>query len=370
MDGVAHAQAESFFKDVVESEMKDIARSVNGERGLSLLAIQRIGCLRPAEKQGVLDLLDDGASLMKLSRRDIEMAVGRPLWSWRRQGAEIPFDGAALLAAAEDDSRLLQSLGARFVTAEDSSYPPALRELPDPPFGLYLLGEDLPADRPSIAVVGTRYPTGAAISAALGFAHDFSEAGTAVVSGLARGIDSAAHRGSLRGHGSTCAVLPCGVESVYPMSNRALAAAILDSGGLLVSEFPPGSPIRKSSFPERNRIISGLARGLLVVEAPARSGALITADFALDQGRDVYVAACRIGGPQSAGLDRLAAEGAWAVLSAAEILDGWGIPHFGIRAGTEYIEERDDGNPTTGQSLAAALRAELGLHRRANASVG
>jgi DNA processing protein len=277
----------------------------------------------------------------------------------------------ALLAEAEGDAILLERLGAGFVSVLDPGFPAALREIAQPPFGLFLRGRALRIDLPSIAIVGTRYPTGAGLEAAIGFARDFAALGIPVVSGLARGIDSGAHRGALASGGSTCAVLPCGVDAVYPLGNSGLAGAILSAGGLLVSEYPPGTEIRKSRFPERNRIISGLCRGLLVVEAPADSGALITADFALDQGRDVFVASSRLGGPRSAGLDRLALEGALPVAKAAEVLEAWGIDadcddFSGLEAwgglGPGIASDGPgDESASWGRSLAAALRAELAL---------
>jgi DNA processing protein len=322
-------------------------------RRLGLLALQRLAFLRPAEKLSLRDLLDGGASLALLSLSDIESAIHRCLGDreYRPQG---------LLEAARRDAELLEGLGARFVALGEAGYPAALAEIPEPPFGLYLRGMDLPAEAPAVAVVGTRHPTGAGVEEALRLSGELSSAGLPVVSGLALGIDAAAHRGAIASGGFTCAVLPCGVESVYPAGNRGLAARILEAGGLLASEYPPGTEIRKSRFPERNRIISGLCRGLLVVEAPSGSGALITADFALEQGRDVFVDASRLGGAQSCGLDRLAADGARPVSSAAEVIAEWGLKPLGYGRAFQYIEGESHESSIEGRSLAAALRAELG----------
>jgi len=279
----------------------------------------------------------------------VERIIGRPL-------PGRSFLPCALLSEAEGDAALLERLGASFVGIDEEAYPPALREIPTAPFGLYLRGEALPSERPALAIVGTRYPTPAGLRTAQEAAADCAHSGLPVVSGLARGIDSAAHRGALSRRGFTCAVLPCGIESVYPAGNRGLASAILEAGGLLLSEYPPGSEIYRSRFPERNRIISGLARGTLVVEAPAGSGALITADFALEQGRDVFVAAACLGGPRSAGLDRLAAEGAKCVARPRDILEDWDL------TGTYATDApADNEGESEGLSLAASLRAELGL---------
>ncbi|MBL8966154.1 MAG: DNA-protecting protein DprA [Spirochaetaceae bacterium] len=331
-------------------------------RALALLGLQRLRRLGAAAQTRLLAAVDSGAELFALGRSGLEALAGRRLGG--------PWEPLALAAAAESDLRLLERLGARFVQRDEPGFPAALREIPAPPFGLYLRGADLPAALPAVAVVGTRYPTGLGASAARRFGRELASAGLAVVSGLARGVDAEAHRGaleSMRGAvgapaGTTCAVLPCGIETAYPAMNRGLAASILASGGLLVSEFPPGSAVHRSNFPERNRIISGLARGVLVVEAPAGSGALITADFALEQGRDVFAAASRLGGPQSAGLDGLVADGAQAVAGAAGLLGEWGLALPAARpAGGADRRVRPVGSAETGLRLAEALRAELGL---------
>jgi DNA processing protein len=197
------------------------------------------------------------------------------------------------------------------------------------------------------------------LGAAFDLARGLAEAGITVISGLARGVDAAAHKGALAGarEGATCAVLPCGIDRIYPPGNRPLAGEILDHGGLILSEYPPGEEIHKYRFPERNRIIAGLGRACVVVEAPAKSGALITAEHALDEGRDVWVAKDCLGGPRSAGIDRLAADGAQKAGDAGDILEDWGIelrlPSLSHRARAE------DGNE--GRRLAVALHDELGI---------
>jgi DNA processing protein len=339
-------------------------KATASDRYLSLLAIQRMTSLRSSERLAVLSLLEGGADLSQLSSRDIEAAAGCSF------AGKLP-DTRILLAEAEGDALLLDRLGARFASWVDAGYPAALREIAQPPFGVYLRGRDLDQVLPSVSIVGTRCPSGIGMETALGLAGDFAAAGLAVVSGLAKGIDGAAHRGALRGGGRTCAVLPCGVDAVYPAAHRGLAAAILDCGGLLVSEYPPGTPIHKSSFPERNRIISGLSRALVVVEAPAGSGALITADFALDQGRDVLVAAACLEGPRSEGSDRLHSEGARLLSSGWELVEEWGLvdllpsrgSHGASSPRTETAVQHGatcaSGSSHEGRSLAAALRAEL-----------
>jgi len=158
------------------------------------------------------------------------------------------------------------------------SYPPLLHELSDPPLLLYYRGV-LPDRKPMVAVVGTRNPSGSGRTQAYRLGFELGTAGIPVVSGLARGIDSMAHRGNLEGKGKTVAVLGNGLDSVYPVSNRGLALRVLDTGGCLVSEYPPGVPPYKWHFPARNRIIAVLGRATIVVEAPEHSGALITASL-------------------------------------------------------------------------------------------
>jgi DNA processing protein len=293
-------------------------KHIDEKRLVLALAIQRIPRLRPEERLSVWDLARDELSLSLLLGRDVEAAIGRTLG-----GGE--WSPGSYLEAALRDARFLERAGARFIHHDDADYPAALRETARPPFGLYARGAAADPGADAVAVVGTRMPTGRGRDAAYFIASDLAAAGLSVVSGLARGIDAAAHRGALAGAASaggaaTCAVLPCGIDRVYPTGNRDLASAILEAGGLLLSEYPPGTEVHRYRFPERNRIIAGLCRACVVVEAPAKSGALITADHALDEGRDVWVAGDCLGGQRSAGVDRLASEGAPALRSAAELL--------------------------------------------------
>ena len=168
-------------------------------------------------------------------------------------------------------------------------YPAALAEITDPPLVLYHRGRLPEAEAPWVAVVGTRHPTGAARRAACELGGGLARLGAVTVSGLALGVDSAAHRGSVEAGGVTLAVLGNGIDRVYPRSSEALARRILLAGGALLSEYPPGTLPLAHQFPARNRIISGMCRTVVVVEAPERSGALITADFALQEGRELFV---------------------------------------------------------------------------------
>ena len=205
----------------------------------------------------------------------------------------------------------------------DPGYPAILRETARPPFMLYVRGRLPDQGRPAVAIVGTRYPTGRGLDAAVSLGMEAAAAGVAVVSGLARGIDSGAHRGALAAGGRTFAVLGRGVDAVYPPANKELAARMVASGGGIASEYPPGTPPSRWTFPERNRIRAGLCRSTVVVEAPGVSGALISAAFALEEGRDVYVAASCMGGLRSAGSDALAADGAVTLACFGDIMEDW-----------------------------------------------
>ena len=214
------------------------------------------------------------------------------------------------------------------ITLGEDGYPPCLAEIHDPPPSIFFKGS---TDRlhefirqPCLAIVGARRASRYGIDAATALAGGLSRHGVCIISGLASGIDSAAHRGALESLGKTIAVLGCGPDIVYPVTNRRLYASLQDLG-LVISEFPPGTRPRPWRFPARNRIISGLSRGVVVVEAKEKSGALITADFALDQGRDVFAVPGGIFSELSIGPNRLIRAGATIVTEAGDILEEYGI---------------------------------------------
>ena len=213
-----------------------------------------------------------------------------------------------------------QRLDLDLLTIQDAGYPNRLRNIYDPPCLLYVRGR-LPAfdDEASIAVVGTRDCTPYGVSCAEKLGYGLAAGGAVVVSGLARGVDSAALRGALRAGGTVTAVLGNGLDVVYPPENQYLYEDVA-AAGALISEYPPGTPPEAKHFPVRNRIMSGLCLGTLVVEAPARSGALITAGTALEQGRDVFAVPGPIDAPTSVGCNRLIRDGAGLVSDAWDIL--------------------------------------------------
>ena len=182
----------------------------------------------------------------------------------------------------------VKALGGDVLILDDGSYPNLLREIDDPPIVLYVKGDWQGCfDQPCVGVVGSRMCSTYGENSSEMLARDLSSRGITVVSGLARGIDTAAHKGAMRGNGKTVGVIGTGIDSVYPRENTGLVREIIASGGCLVSQFPIGTPPIKENFPYRNRIISGLSHGVLIVEASERSGSLITARLAMEQNREV-----------------------------------------------------------------------------------
>lgn len=206
------------------------------------------------------------------------------------------------------------------INLKDSDYPSLLREIPDPPAVLYVLGE-LPDEKlPRLAIVGTRKATSSGCLIAKALAKELSEAGFIIVSGLAMGIDTAGHEGVVASRGKTVAVLGNGLNGIYPRLNKNLAEKILELGGAVISEYPPTEPAFPSNFLARNRIVSGLCLGTIVVEAPERSGSLVTARLALEQNREVFVVPGPANHPNYAGSHQLIRDGARLIVSAKDIL--------------------------------------------------
>lgn len=207
-----------------------------------------------------------------------------------------------------------------FYTAEDEEYPERLRKLRYPPYGIYSLGK-LPGNKcPAAAIIGARECSEYGRCMAQAFAGVLAEAGVSVISGMARGIDSLGQQAALRHGGRTYAVLGCGADICYPVSNRGLYQEIIESGGGILSVFPPGTPPAKGQFPERNRIVAGLSDLVLVVEARQKSGTLITVDMALEQGKNVYAVPGRLTDRLSDGCNMLIRQGAGIALAPRDLL--------------------------------------------------
>lgn len=236
----------------------------------------------------------------------------------------------AAFARAFDESserRRLAQAGLRFVGRSEAGFPPRLAAIHDPPPGLYVRGDaDLELlARPAVAVVGARACSAYGRHVARLLGRELAAAGLVVVSGLARGVDGEAHRGALEAAGLTVAVLGCGVDRDYPAAHRELAGRILAAGGLVVSEYAPGVEPAPWRFPARNRIVAGLSAGTVVAEARERSGALITADFALEEGREVFAVPGEITSALSAGSNALLRLGATPLLSTGDVLEALGV---------------------------------------------
>jgi len=235
----------------------------------------------------------------------------------------------------------LERPGNCLVTLADTYYPRALLEISDPPPLLYCKGRTELLNSPAIAVVGSRNSTPQGEKTAEAFSQALSESGYCIISGMALGIDGAAHRGALQGRGSTIAAVGTGLDIVYPAKHRQLAHEIAEKG-LIVSEFPLGTPSMAQNFPRRNRIISGLARGCLVVEANLQSGSLITARLAAEQGREVFAIPGSIHSPVAKGCHQLIKQGAKLVDSIHDILEELGGPPFPEMAKDTEATHTDD----------------------------
>lgn len=281
------------------------------------LALADCPFLKCREKELLADKLDNSESLTVLSIEDISHIVRRPLRSirWHPYGMEEKLDRV---------QSLMERYRISMVTVDSPEYPPVLRELHEPPFALFWRGSLPDPEIPPVAIVGTRAPSGNGARSAERLGRELAELGIPVVSGLARGIDAFAHRGTVLSGGRGVAVLACGLERIYPGSNKVLAGKIMEAGGCLVGEYLPGEEPLKFHFPQRNRLISGFSRAVVVVEAPEKSGALITADFALEQGRDLFVVRETLRSPRGTGTRNLNEQGSPAIDTARDILSAWG----------------------------------------------
>lgn len=214
----------------------------------------------------------------------------------------------------------LERLGVSLLTLVDDAYPSGLKQLSDPPPVLYVRGTLTPADTRALAVVGTRKATTYGRDAAYSLSYQLAQQGITIISGLAHGIDAAAHRAALDAGGRTLAVMGSGIDRLYPADHQKLAQEIARQGAL-ITEFPLGTAPEKNNFPRRNRLISGLSLGVLIVEAPEHSGALITAEIASNQGRDVFAVPGSIFNPMSSGTNRLIQDGAKLIMNVKDVLD-------------------------------------------------
>lgn len=235
----------------------------------------------------------------------------------------------------------IQTKGIQVLTWLDEAYPQRLKEIEQPPPVLYLRGELIPEDTWAVAIVGTRRVTPYGRQVTEEVAAFLAANGVTVVSGLARGVDAIAHSAAIRAGGRTLAVLGSGVDRIYPPENRALAEQIFEHGAVL-SDYAPGTPPESSNFPPRNRIISGLSMAVIVIEAGETSGALITAEFAAEQGREIFAVPGNILAPQSKGTNKLIQRGALPLLSASDIMQALNLTRVGQHKAARKALPADD----------------------------
>ena len=269
---------------------------------------------------------------IRLERLIARFGSAEAAWTASQSELRTVLDGATienLIAvrktfSPEREVERVAGLGIEIVTLASTTYPKLLREIPSPPAVLYVNGSLSEHDLKAVGVVGTRRCSAYGRQIALTMAEELARAGVTIVSGLALGIDGQAHRGALAGSGRTIAVLGSGVDIIYPSSHRALAEQITENGAV-ISDYPPGTKPDAMNFPPRNRLIAGLSKGVVVVEAPNRSGALITVDFAADYGREVFCVPGNVQSEFSAGCHRVLRDGARLVTSAADVLMDLGM---------------------------------------------
>jgi len=264
------------------------------------------------------------------------------------------------LVDIDGQERLMHACGARLITMECPDYPPSLAEIYDPPLALFVRGTLLETDQYAVAIVGTRRPSPYGIEQAERLAEDLARRGITVVSGMAEGIDGAAHSGALRAGGRTIAVLGCGVDEIFPIIHARLMEDIIGHGAV-ISPFPMGMKALKGNFPRRNRLISGLSMGVVVVEAPPGSGSLITARFAAEQGKEVFAVPGPVNRANSRGPHALIREGAKLVESADDILQELKLPvhfypqHSGTARGADLFSGAHTDRPPESQAFSDPL---------------
>jgi DNA processing protein len=281
---------------------------------LRLALVSGVG---PILRKSLLDRFGTPSAVLEAPLSDLRNVPGiGPKLATRIAAARTEIDAEAELA-------LCRERGVTVITEQDPAYPRALSEIPDPPGVLFVRGEIKPQDAVAVAIVGSRHATSYGQSVAERLATSLARAGLTIVSGLARGIDAAAHRGALAAGGRTIAVLGSGVLSIYPPEHESLASDVT-AAGAIVSESPPLCPPMSGAFPQRNRVITGMSLGVIVVEASDRSGALISARHAMEQGREVFAVPGRIDSRMSRGCHRLIRDGAKLVETADDVLEELG----------------------------------------------
>ncbi len=284
-----------------------------------MLVLNGLNGIGPVTLRRLLDAFDDDAvAILKANGQSLRRVHGVGA-----ETAQVVANWSEHFDLLTERHRLLKH-GLTFVNRREEAFPPLLRELYDPPIGLYFKGDYRPTDR-CIAIVGTRHATLYGLDVAKRFGAELTRAGWCVVSGMARGIDSAAHTGALEAGGPTVAVLGCGPDIIYPPENVNLYQDIVTMGAV-VSEFRFGTRASKTTFPMRNRLLSGMSRAVVVIESGQTGGSMITAKFAADQGRSVFAVPGRIDQDAARGCHLLIRDGATLVTSAEEIIEELSFP--------------------------------------------
>jgi DNA processing protein len=317
---------------------------------LALSWIPRLGLLGARE---LLKQVPNPSDLFGISKEELEQRAGL------HPSVAIEIVRFKEWGEVDREIERAQKLGIELIHFSDSRYPALLKEIADPPLVLYVRGDASLLNSNSVAVVGSRVPSPYGMEMARELASGLSQRGVVVVSGFAMGIDAEAHEGALEGGAGTVAVFGCGLDIVYPPSNRRLCKRVIESGkGIILSEFPIGTPPVPGQFPRRNRIISGLSRGVVVVEAAARSGSLITARLALEQGREVFAVPGLARSVRSTGTHRLIQGGAKLVTQVQDILEEFpnfasGLPSVAFPRLPSTLEDLPEG----GEAVVEALRS-------------
>jgi DNA processing protein len=295
----------------------------------ALIAMNRVTGLGAITAKRMAERFGSLAAAFEASESDLRTVVGigpdraQQFWSDLQQ------------ARADDELARAAKKGVKLVTWEDPGYPALLKQIADPPLVLYVAGSVEALDRPAVAIIGTRRPTVYGRDCARRFGYQLASSGYMVASGLALGIDAEAHTGAVQAKGVSVAVLGGALDRLFPKENAGLARAMIECGGAVVSEYPFGRQPDRQTFPMRNRIVSGLSRGVLVVEAPFNSGTMITVSQALDQNRSVMAVPGRIDSPASQGCHKLLREGARLATCADDVIEELQDLMAGMRQATK-----------------------------------
>lgn len=318
------------------------------------IALNMVDGVGPIRVRALLDRFNEPQAILSATKVDLMQVEGvgdevaRSIMGWREQ------------VDLDEELKRIESANVKVVTRDDAEYPKNLREVYDPPIVLYVKGRLSERDALAIAVVGSRRTTLYGQDMARKLAYQLGRVGVTVVSGLARGIDTAAHTGALQAKGRTVAVIGCGIDIVYPSENEKLANEIVEKGGAVVTEFPFGVKPDKQNFPMRNRIISGWSLGTVVVEANLKSGALITANQAAEQGRQVFAVPGRADSILSRGTNKLIKDGAKLTEDAEDILGEF--EYLLPKRATEQAESTSESGGTKPALVLSELEEKVMAH--------